>query len=49
MTIKWQLHHMHIPAEFLDEVLSTSADPLGELYDINSLQNDIVCPHWVRA
>ena len=38
-----------IPAEFLYQILCTSADFLGEFDDINSFENDVVSPHWVRA
>ena len=40
---------MYQPAQLLDQVLCTSADLLGELNDIDSFEDDVVCPHWVRA
>lgn len=41
---------MYIPAQLLDEVLRTSADPLRELDDIDPLEDDVVGSHrvWPR-
>ena len=41
--------HKHTPAQSLDEVLCTSADLLWKFDDINSLEDDVISPHWVWA
>ena len=50
--LKVHSKHMHIqyvPAQFLYEALSTSADLLGKLNDVNPLQDYIVGPHGIRT
>ena len=41
--------HVHIPAEFLNEILSPFADPFWKFNNINTLQNDVVGSHWVST
>ena len=38
-----------ILAQFLDDAVGVFVDLLGELYDIDSLQDDVVGPHWIRG
>lgn len=41
--------HWIISTQFLDKHMGTSANFLGEFYLVNALENDVVCPHWVRS
>ena len=41
--------HTGTPAQSLYQVLCTSADLLGELDDVDSFEDDVICPHGIRT